>query len=97
MLQRQQPLERAIRWQYEVHIQRLSATEQLFNLSKDPFELHDMSKDPESATELAKWRQRMVTQFETEGRGPNWVRGGKLMKRTQPQVYSLNYPKNARR
>ena len=69
-----------------------SATEQLFNLTADPYELRDLSAVPALAVELAKWRGRMVRQFEDEKRGPKWVKDGKLQQRTKPQTYSPNYP-----
>eukprot|EP00039_Didymoeca_costata_P028213 m.20354 g.20354 ORF g.20354 m.20354 type:complete len:699 (-) comp6817_c0_seq1:68-2164(-) len=68
--------------------------EQLFNLTADPYEMVELSSHSEYSAELAKWRQRMVQQFEREGRGPNWVQNGKLMQRTKPQPLSPNYPKN---
>lgn len=71
-----------------------SATEQLFNLTSDPYELVDISEDPAMSHELALWRQRLVRQFEQEDRGPKWVKDGKLQQRSASQTYSPNYPKN---
>lgn len=34
----------------------------------------------------------MVKQFEQEGRGPGWVKDGKLVQRTAPETYGPNYP-----
>ncbi|EGD73403.1 ADP ribosylation factor [Salpingoeca rosetta] len=68
------------------------ATEQLFNISADPHELHDLSGDPAYQLELALWRGRMVAQFEREGRGSNWVVNSTLLQRTHGQVYSPNFP-----
>ena len=48
-------------------------------------------QDPAYAGELAKWRGRMVRQFETEGRGDSWVKAGVLQLR-QTQTYGPNYP-----
>lgn len=37
----------------------------------------------------------MVAQFEAEGRGSDWVKDGKLQRRTKPQTYGPNYPGKA--
>eukprot|EP00040_Diaphanoeca_grandis_P008715 m.46182 g.46182 ORF g.46182 m.46182 type:complete len:736 (+) comp20166_c0_seq2:116-2323(+) len=66
--------------------------EQLFNLTADAGELHELSGEPSYHSELLKWRLRMVTQFENEGRGPAWVKNGTLQRRTTAQTYSPNYP-----
>eukprot|EP01061_Rhynchopus_euleeides_P042765 TRINITY_DN745_c0_g3_i1.p1 TRINITY_DN745_c0_g3~~TRINITY_DN745_c0_g3_i1.p1 ORF type:complete len:522 (+),score=145.15 TRINITY_DN745_c0_g3_i1:87-1652(+) len=66
--------------------------EQLFNLTADPFELQDVATHPEYASALGVWRQRLVDQFEQEGRGASWVSGGVLMQRTKGTTYSPNYP-----
>ena len=49
--------------------------------------LHAM---PAYAAELAKWRARMVAQFEKEGRGDTWVKDGQLQLR-QPATYGPNF------
>ena len=70
-----------------------SATEQLFNLTGDPYAVVDLAPDPAHAATLALWRSRMVAQFRREGRGPAWVSPrGQLVRRTRPQLYSPNYP-----
>ena len=56
-------------------------------------EKHDLVSDSESQDTLRLWRQRLVDQFESEGRGPVWVQNGKLMQRVKGQLYSPNYPK----
>lgn len=66
--------------------------EQLFNLTSDPEETVDVSVLPTYTAELALWRQRLVEQFETEGRGEAWVKDGNLVKRTQNQAKGPNYP-----
>ena len=66
--------------------------EQLFNLDEDPGELTNLAGDPKWQTELMKWRQKLITQFEAEGRGEEWVKDGKLMQRVKGQLYSPNYP-----
>ena len=67
--------------------------EQLFNLTADPYELVDLHASAAYASELSMWRERMVKQFENEGRGDVWVKAGVLQQRTAGQTYSPNYPK----
>jgi len=43
--------------------------EQLFDLSKDPGELKDLSAEPEFYNELLKWRKRMVKELKPRGQG----------------------------
>eukprot|EP00927_Polykrikos_kofoidii_P062626 TRINITY_DN57425_c0_g1_i1.p1 TRINITY_DN57425_c0_g1~~TRINITY_DN57425_c0_g1_i1.p1 ORF type:complete len:588 (+),score=47.09 TRINITY_DN57425_c0_g1_i1:75-1838(+) len=66
--------------------------EQLFNLTADPAETTDVSSLTEYASELLLWRNRLVHQFESEGRGPDWVQNKTLVRRTKQQTYSPNYP-----
>lgn len=68
---------------------------QLFNLTADPGELTEVSRLPQYAAEVEKWRLRMVKQFEKEGRGSEWVQDGQLVKRTTPTAYSPFYPHQA--
>eukprot|EP00756_Hemistasia_phaeocysticola_P018311 Hpha_TRINITY_DN15585_c1_g12::TRINITY_DN15585_c1_g12_i1::g.103910::m.103910 len=68
--------------------------EQLFNLTADPHEFTDLATSPAHQQELTKWRGRLVSQFEQEGRGSAWVQNGVLQRRTKGQTYSPNYPKN---
>ena len=65
--------------------------EQLFNLTDDPGERHGLHNSSRYATELAKWRGRMVAQFEAEGRGVGWVNNGVLQLR-QSETYGPNFP-----
>ena len=37
--------------------------EQLFNIAKDPDELHDRARDPDAAGELEMWRSRLVREL----------------------------------
>jgi len=69
------------------------ATEQLFNLTNDPYEFNDVSKDNNYKATLQLWRQRLVTQFENEQRGTTWVKNGILQARPGSQTYSPYYPK----
>jgi len=45
--------------------------EQLFNLTADPYEYVNLATDNAYTDVLTLWRNRLVQQFETEGRGPN--------------------------
>ena len=65
--------------------------EQLFNLTADPAERRDLSRVESYGPTLALWRQRMVDQFEAEGRGASWVKDGQLQRRTEGQMYSPNF------
>lgn len=66
--------------------------EQLFDLVNDPEETMEVSRLPQYQAELKKWRSRMVQQFEREGRGDGWVKGGELVQRSDSLVYSPHYP-----
>ncbi|XP_065197351.1 arylsulfatase-like isoform X2 [Sycon ciliatum] len=72
-----------------------SATEQLFNLTADSAEYHDLAAVADYQTELKTWRERLVDQFVQEQRGPVWVQNGQLMRRVKGQTYSPNYPKTS--
>ncbi|MFC4870973.1 arylsulfatase [Negadavirga shengliensis] len=64
--------------------------EQLFDLTKDPHELNNLSMGkPEKAE---KWRRRMVAHLEE--RGEDFVKDGQLVIREKNLLYSPNYPKN---
>eukprot|EP01062_Namystynia_karyoxenos_P022380 TRINITY_DN18574_c0_g1_i1.p1 TRINITY_DN18574_c0_g1~~TRINITY_DN18574_c0_g1_i1.p1 ORF type:complete len:561 (+),score=130.00 TRINITY_DN18574_c0_g1_i1:75-1685(+) len=70
--------------------------EQLFNLTADPGELYDVAGSPNYSAELRKWRSRMVAQFQSEGRGKDWVSStGELLRRAKGQTYGPNYPSHA--
>jgi hypothetical protein len=45
-----------------------------------------------SQSTLLLWRERLVAQFEAEGRGATWVLNGKLQQRQSSQLYSPHYP-----
>jgi arylsulfatase len=51
----------------------------------------DLAGDPASSGVLVEWRRRMVEHLAP--RGEHWVRGGKLMLRTDDPVRSPNFPK----
>ena len=68
--------------------------EQLFDLVSDPHEMTNLAGSPQWQEELKLWRQRMVEQFEREGRGVAWVSEGKLQRRVKGFPYSPNYPRH---
>ncbi|MEG1608086.1 MAG: arylsulfatase [Mucinivorans sp.] len=68
-----------------------TASEQLFDLSKDPHELQELSKNKEYTRALALWRTRMIALL-TE-RGTEWVRNGELQKVESHSPTNHNYPK----
>ena len=77
------------RYKYIFHAR--DAREQLFDLQRDPNELHDLSGDTAAAATLRQWRQRMIAHLSP--RGDHWVRGGALATRENDPAYSPNYPK----
>eukprot|EP00934_Nitzschia_sp_Nitz4_P005338 Nitzschia sp. Nitz4//scaffold70_size99833//74639//76195//NITZ4_004606-RA/size99833-processed-gene-0.18-mRNA-1//1//CDS//3329557168//5328//frame0 len=77
------------RWKYVFHA--YSGQEQLFCLDS-PQETHDLALQPEFALALRTWRERLVHQFETENRGPNWVQHGELQIRVNGTVYGDHFP-----
>lgn len=68
--------------------------EQLFNLDTDPEENINLTGEEEWKDLLLQWRERMVKQFDMEGRGSEWVQNGQLMKRVKGMLYSPHYPKH---
>jgi arylsulfatase A-like enzyme len=67
--------------------------EELFDLTKDPNELHNLAADPEHNKTLLQWRQRMVGHLSE--RGESFASGGKLTIRKERMLYSPNFPKDA--
>ncbi len=67
--------------------------EQLFDLDRDPHEIHDLASDSSHQGRLRLWRQRMVAHLSE--RGERWVQDGKLMVRRQGMAISPNYPRAA--
>lgn len=78
------------RWKYIWFVR--TGCEQLFDLSTDPAELHDLARDPRFADETATWRGRMAEHLAV--RGEEWVRDGKLVTRAKTLLYGPNYPAN---
>lgn len=65
--------------------------EQLFDLSGDPSELHDLSKEHTSRQLLNEMRTAMAEHLKE--RGEDWVKNGKTVIRKHSLLYSPNYPK----
>jgi arylsulfatase A-like enzyme len=76
------------RWKY-VHWS-VTGEEQLFDLIADPNEVHDLAGDRTHADTLRQWRSRMAAHLAERGDG--WVKGGRLLTRSKPTLYSPNYP-----
>lgn len=66
--------------------------EQLFNLENDPYEFTNLAPSPQYTAVLEEWRNRLVRQFQLEGRGREWVVNGTLQQRQKSQLYSPHYP-----
>ena len=69
-----------------------SGEEQLFDLSKDPYELQNLAEKKSSQKSLEAMRQAMVEHLAE--RGEEWVKNGKLVVREKSLLYSPNYPKD---
>ena len=70
----------------------LDGEEQLFDLTQDPLETKDLAGETAHADKLRTWRGRLLSQFEREGRGEPFVKGGKLVPRPERHTYSPHYP-----
>ena len=68
----------------------LTGQEQLFDLDRDPGELHDLFGNTDFQDDLKLWRQRMADHLSERGEG--FVKDGRLVIRTEPLLYSPNYP-----
>jgi len=65
--------------------------EELFDLTSDPRELHNLAADPAGKKLLAQWRQYMVEHLSE--RGEQFVSNGKLTIRKERLLYSPHFPK----
>lgn len=81
------------RWKYV--FRALDGEEQLFDLDADPYEQQNVAALAANEGVLATWRGRLAAQYEAEGRGPTWTKGGRLLPRP-PQLYSPHFPSSAR-
>ena len=68
------------------------ASERLFCLDDDPNETYDLAPLNEYHSTLVTWRSRLIDQFETEGRGSNWVVNKILQARPNSTLFGHNYP-----
>jgi len=64
--------------------------EQLFDLRQDPHELKNLASETAYSTELAQWRELLITHLSI--RGERFVKNGKLALRPESYLYSPNYP-----
>ena len=76
------------RWKYIFHAR--DGEQQLFDLRKDPLELHDLASDTRHQDMLRKWRGRL-TDYLSE-RGDEFVKRGQLALRPQGRMTSPNFP-----
>ena len=68
--------------------------EQLFNLSHDPHEQVDLARTAGEAV-LERWRRRLATQWQEEGRGAAWFDAATMrpLPRNVTQLYSPHFPR----
>ncbi len=68
-----------------------SGEEQLFDMVKDPKELHNAANDKKYKKQLAEMRSEMVRHLSE--RGEEFVKDGQLVVREKTMLYGPNYPK----
>ena len=68
-----------------------SGKEQLFDLTKDPHELRDLSAVSRYGKQLATMHQAMVDYLSE--RGEEWVKDGRLVVRKKTMLYSPHFPR----
>jgi len=71
----------------------LDGEEQLFDLTGDPHEQHDLASDTTHEDKLRLWRNRMIEHLAE--RGEPFVKNGKLMARPKRFLHSPHYPQPA--
>lgn len=69
----------------------LTGKEQLFDLTCDPGEVHDLSVNKKWRKQLVAMRQAMAEHLAE--RGEDWVKDGEIVVRKNSMLYSPNYPK----
>lgn len=74
-----------------------SGEEQLFDLVKDPQELHDLAKAKTKWAKKNLERMRQVMAAHLSERGEEWVKDGQLVVRKKNLLYSPNYPKDTKK
>lgn len=72
----------------------MTGQELLFDLEKDPQELHNFVNDKAYETKLAEMRNHMVDHLAERGEG--FVKDGQLVKRDKTLLYSPNFPKKTK-
>jgi arylsulfatase A-like enzyme len=77
------------KWKYIFHAK--DGEEQLFDLTRDPYEENDLAGDPRHESTLRLWRGRLVEHFAE--RGEPFLKGGRLGLRPQGMMTSPNFPK----
>ncbi|MBI2422423.1 MAG: arylsulfatase [Candidatus Hydrogenedentes bacterium] len=74
-------------WKYIYHAQ--DGAEQLFHLTRDPGELHNLAGKTRHQKTLKQWRARLIAHLEP--RGEHWVKNGKLVPRPNAILHSPAY------
>ncbi|CAB9509049.1 acetylglucosamine-6-sulfatase [Seminavis robusta] len=77
-------------WKYIYHV--WIGQEQLFCLTRDPWETYDLSKVRAFSPVTKHWRDTMIHQFETEQRGERWVKNGHLVVGRWTPTLAANFP-----
>lgn len=72
-----------------------NGSEQLFDLQKDPKELHNAAADKKYQKKLKEMRAAMVEHLSERGEG--FVKDGQLVVRKSTLLYSPNYPKSEKK
>lgn len=68
-----------------------TGAEELFDLTKDPQELHNVIQDKKYRKRVEEMRKEMVRHLSE--RGEEFVKDGKLVRRKETMLYGPNYPK----
>jgi arylsulfatase A-like enzyme len=55
------------------HAEHGGPVEQLFNLTTDPYEQHDLAKLKVQVPAVAAWRAQLAQELAREKRGPSWI------------------------
>jgi len=76
------------RWKYIFHAR--DGAEQLFDLTGDPAELHDLASEAAHSAQLRLWRSRLIEHLAE--RGERYVKNGRLAFRPESHLYSPHYP-----
>ena len=69
--------------------------EQLFDLTRDRYELKNLAGDTAYSGALSQWREKLVAHLAV--RGERFVKNGRLALRPESYLYSPNYPKSGGR